>query len=143
MTGQPGPATRRLGRVLRHLGWLPAAAGGRARPLAAAAEHAAEGVDTDLVAHHLEALERDGVTVLEDLYSREQIAEWQRALVEGWEPVQEGLSSLEWLTFRFKQPFLEMNSYATGKVLCKYNSDSHRSQLPQLQIFQRTSRGGF
>ena len=69
------------------------------------------------MAGHLERLERDGVTVLEDVYSEEQVAEWQRELTEAWRPLQRELPSLDWRTYRFKKEFIEADSFAVGKQL--------------------------
>eukprot|EP01052_Picozoa_sp_SAG31_P049530 SAG31_NODE_10893_length_1086_cov_1.612969_2_plen_83_part_01 len=37
--------------------------------------------------------------------------------IQGWRPLRAELASLDWRTVRFKQPFLDTKSYATGKVL--------------------------
>ena len=111
-----------LRQVLRHLSApsccqasLSAAAAAVGPQLRADAGHAP--VDRELLAHHLRQLERDGVTVLEEVYTREQVAQWQAALDAAWVPLKAELPSLDWRTYRFKQHYLDADSFCTGKVL--------------------------
>ena len=122
MTGAESQPRQRLRQVLRHLSApsccqasLFAAAAAVGPQLRADAAHAP--VDRELLAHHLRQLERDGVTVLDEVYTREQVAQWQAALDAAWVPLKAELPSLDWRTYRFKQHYLDADSFCTGKVL--------------------------
>jgi hypothetical protein len=89
-------ADRRLRSVQRHMhlgGGVGSLAGAPRDRLPANAAGAAPevptggAVDTELLAHHLGQLQRDGVTILEDVYAPGQVAEWQAALTDVWEPL--------------------------------------------------------
>eukprot|EP01052_Picozoa_sp_SAG31_P049529 SAG31_NODE_10893_length_1086_cov_1.612969_1_plen_118_part_00 len=73
----------RLRRVLQHLrGGAPVKQrSGAAFELAVASQRAG-GVDPLLLSDHLQALRRDGVTVIDRVYSAEQVAEWRRKLIQ-------------------------------------------------------------
>ena len=109
------PSAPRLGALLRHL--APCRDAAPHHPVAAEAVAQQGAAEADAVAGHLERLERDGVTLLEDVYSEEQVAEWQRELTDAWRPLQRELPSLDWRTYHFKKEFIEADSFAVGKQL--------------------------
>ena len=120
MTSPSPPSWQRLGATLSHLqhdrsGGRGTTAPGRRSGGAAAA--AAAGHTTLRTSDHLERLDRDGVTVVEGVYSPAQMDEFRAALTEACGEVAAALPTLEWSEMRYKQHFVDLPSFCVGKAL--------------------------
>ena len=73
--------------------------------------------DAVAVATHLVRLERDGVTIVHDVFSAAQISAFSAKLAAAWGEVQAALPTLKWRTMRYKPSYVEAPSFAFGKAL--------------------------
>ena len=109
----PSPPGRRLGAALRHLAAPPAPGA----PAVAAGTAAGTGGGSHCSSimcinrsdsspraldQHLASLERDGVTIVEDVYSPGQLAELRAALARACGEVDEALPSVAWSTMHYQ-----------------------------------------
>ena len=73
--------------------------------------------DVVAVATHLVRLERDGVTIVDDVFSAAQISAFSAKLAAAWGEVQAALPTQNWRTMRYKPSYVEAPSFAVGKAL--------------------------
>jgi hypothetical protein len=62
-------------------------------------------------AEHLARLERDGVTIVEEVYSKSQLAEIREALTAACEEVRAALPAVTWTEMRYQKELVEADTF--------------------------------
>ena len=125
---QDQPRRRRITAVLRHLRPTDAVSNSNSSSSSSSssssisadgtsAARAAVAAGPASTAEHLARLERDGVTIVEDVYSQAELAEIRNALSLACGEIVEALPSVTWTEMHYQKMLVEADAFCTGRAL--------------------------
>ena len=126
-TRSGGGALPRLGVLLRHLESVAPpsprqASGHSTTPACVSGDSSTAGLalgatSSHSTAEHLANLARDGVTVVEDVYSQAELADIQSSLTAACAEVRAALPALAWNEMRYQAELVAADAFCTGRAL--------------------------
>jgi hypothetical protein len=105
------PRRRRLATTLHHL--LSTTSNAFRPPCSSSSSSSAAATTAD----HLARLERDGVTIVEDVFSPAELGEIRSALAVACTELRAALPSVSWTEMRYQPELVGASSYCTGRAL--------------------------